>query len=255
MKSKIILSITLTFSIFILCLIGYYFSIKNTIPSENINSVLSILDDDTSGIAWLNQSTIDLSSLSASNSQGIVFNDSEIMITAGGNYILSGNLENGSLTVDTNEAVNLTFNNASITNLSGPALYIKDAAQTYITLISNTQNFLLDSKDYLNTEATGTLYTNSPLTFQGDGSLDITSISQNGISGHAPLTINSGSIKVTAAKNGILTDGITQLLGGHLFLECQAIAINCKDFLTINGGILVATGNKMTFPDEHTSRL
>lgn len=238
MKNKIILIVTLTLSIFVLYLSVHYFSNKNTIPSENITSVLSILEDDTSAIAWLNQSTIDLNSLTASHSQGIMFNDSKIVITAGGNYIFSGTLENGSITVDTNEAVNLTFNNANITNLSGPALYIKDASQTYVTLISNTENFLVDGKDYSNTDATGTLYTQSPLTFQGGGSLDITSSSQNGISGHAPITINSGSIKVTAAKNGILTDNITQLLGGHLSIETPAIAINSKDLLKINDGVI-----------------
>lgn len=238
MKNKIILSIALTLSIFVLSLTVHYSSIKSTIPSENITSVLSILEDDTSGIAWLNQSTINLNSLSASNSQGIMFSGSEIVITAGGNYIFSGTLENGSITVDTDETVNLTFNKANITNLSGPALYIKNAAQTYVTLISNTKNFLVDGKDYSNTDATGTFYTKSPLTFQGGGSLDITSNSQNGISGHAPITINSGSIKVTAAKNGILTDNIAQLLGGHLSLEAHAIAINSKDFLTINDGVI-----------------
>ena len=96
MKNKIILIITLTLSIFVLYLTFHYFSIKNTIPSENITSVLSILEDDTSGIAWLNQSTIDLNSFTASHSQGIMFNDSKVVITAGGNYIFSGTLENGS---------------------------------------------------------------------------------------------------------------------------------------------------------------
>lgn len=238
MKSKIILGTILGFSIFLLGLMGYSCSQNHTIPSENINAVLSILDDDTSGIAWPNQSTVNLNSLSASNTQGVEFTPSGIVITDGGNYIFSGTLENGSITVDTDEAVNLTFNRASITNLSGPALYITNAAQTYVTLISNTKNFLVDGKAYSNTNATGTLYTNAPLTFQGGGSLDITSISYNGISGHAPITINSGSIKVTAAKNGILTNDITRLSGGHLSLDARVSGIDCKNFLTVNDGVI-----------------
>lgn len=55
MKSKIILGIILGFSIFLLGLMGYSCSQNHTIPSENINAVLSTLEDDTSGIAWPNQ--------------------------------------------------------------------------------------------------------------------------------------------------------------------------------------------------------
>lgn len=238
MKSKIILGTILGFSLFLLGLINYSYSQNHTIPSEDINTVLSILDDDTSGIAWSNQSTVNLNSLLASNTQGVEFTPSGIVITDGGNYIFSGTLENGSITVNTDEAVNLTFNSASITNLSGPALYITNAAQTYVTLISNTKNFLVDGKTYSNTDATGTLYTNAPLTFQGGGSLDITSTSYNGISGHAPITINSGSIKVTATQNGILTNDITQLSGGHLSLDVGVTGIDCKSFLTVNDGVI-----------------
>lgn len=238
MKNKIILGTILGLSIFLLSLIGCFYSLNDAIPSENINAVLSILEDDVSGIAWPNQSTVNLNSLSASNTQGIEFTPSGVVINTGGNYIFSGTLENGSITVNTNETVNLTFNKASITNLSGPALYIKDAAQTYITLISNTKNFLVDGENYSNTDATGTLYSNSSLTVQGGGSLDITSISHNGISSHAPITINSGSIKVTAAQDGIYTSNSAQLSGGHLSLDIKALGINCEGSLTVNDGVI-----------------
>ncbi|MBU3804553.1 MAG: carbohydrate-binding domain-containing protein [Candidatus Cellulosilyticum pullistercoris] len=201
MKSKIILGTILSFSLFLLGLMSYSCSPNNKIPSENINAVLSILEDDVSGIAWSNQSTVNLNSLSASNSQGIEFTSSGVVITDGGNYIFSGTLKNGSITVNTDEVVNLTLNKASITNPSGPALYIKNAAQTYVTLISNTKNFLVDGKDHSNPETAGAIYTNAPIIFQGGGSLDITSISFNGISSHAPIIMNNCALTI----NGVTT--------------------------------------------------
>lgn len=232
---KKMLPILLCLSILSILFVSYYYSNKCTIPSEDISNVLSMLSEDTSGIAWPNQISINLDS--PHQTYGVELDRSNIIITKGGNYILSGALPNGSVTVNTDDKVNLTLNNASITNLSGPALNIQKSVETYVTVMSNTANYLTAGATYgLSSNLTGTIISNGPLIFQGNGSLDIISSSENGIETAAPVSIRSGSLKITAAKSGILTQNKVELLGGHLYLSATGNGIDTADKLIINDG-------------------
>lgn len=232
---KKMLSILLVLSILSFLFVSHYYSSKTTIPSKDIDSVLSMLVDDTSGVAWLNQVNINLNSLSPA--YGIELDHSNITITKGGNYILSGALPNGSITVNTSDKVNLTFNNASITNLSGPALNIVQSSEAYITLMTNTVNFLTDGTAYSSaSNSPGAITSCNPLIFQGNGGLQIVSGSENGIYTTAPVSVHQGAIKITAAKSGILAQDKVNLLGGHLSLAVADNGIDTTDEIIINDG-------------------
>ena len=224
----------------IICLLlsSCLYATRNSIPSKNLSSILSILHDDTSGVSWTNQSKINLDTLSATSSAGITFNRSSITINQSGNYILSGSLAEGSIIVDTDGSVNLTLNNASITNPNGPAIYIKKAACTYLTLLSDTQNYLVDGNTYSSLEADGVLSANDPLTIQGNGTLEITAQYNHGITSSNNVTINSGSIKITSSNNCIATKGSLNVTGGHLDLIASTLGVNCNDHLTITDGVI-----------------
>lgn len=221
-----------------LLLSGCLYKTHNTVPSKNLSSILSVLDDDTSCISWSNQSTIDLNDLTVSNSDGIEIDDSIITITKSGNYIFTGNLADGSIVVDTNGIVNVTLNNASITNPSGPAIYIKKSNDVYLTLLSNTLNYLVDGNAYATSTDIGVLSSNGNLTIQGNGSLDITAQYNNGIYSSSNLTINNGSIKINSSNDCISTNGQFKVAGGHLSLTATNIGIDCANKLTIMDGVI-----------------
>lgn len=228
MKRKVFFGLLLGISLLTLLCSGYLYLNHDVIPSKTLSSLLNILDDDTSGITWSNQSIINLDTLTASNPSGILFDHSHITITSGGNYILSGKLANGSIIVDTDDTVNLTFNNASITNTNGPALYIKNADTTFLTLCTNTTNYLIDETSSKSSMALGALRSHKPLIFQGNGSLNITSTSHYGIYSDSNITFNNGSIKITSLNDCIATTGNLDIINSHLNLITSSTGIKCN---------------------------
>lgn len=62
---------------------------------------------------------------------------SEIIITGGGTYVLSGELTDGSVIVDSDDSseVRLVMNGVSVTSSDFSALYIKQSAKTVISLV------------------------------------------------------------------------------------------------------------------------
>lgn len=253
MKKNFIIPILICPSILLLVFFTCFSFNTYNIPSENIDAVLSVLEDDTSNMTWPTQSNIKLNTKPTASTNTVKISGSQITITQGGNYVISGTLSNGSIIVDTTSPVNLTLSNASITNLNGPAIYIKNAEETYITLISNTQNYLVDSSIDMTSSPSAAIYSSSSLTFQGGGMLDITSLSQNGIGSNSPITFNNGMINVSAGKNAIDTSGTTYLRGGHLSLTASETGITAAKGLIITDGILnisnsnTAIASGMTF--------
>lgn len=231
---------TLLFGICIICLLlsSCLYATRNSIPSKNLSSILSILHDDTSGVSWTNQSKINLDKLSASNTDGITINRSSITINRSGNYILSGNLAEGSIIIDADGSVNLTLNKASITNPNGPAIYIKKAVHAYLTLTSNTNNYLVDGNVYSNWEADGVLAANAPLTIQGNGNLEITAQYNHGITSSNVIRVNGGSIKINSSNDCISTKGQLNIAGGHLDLNASNLGISCNDQFHLSDGVI-----------------
>lgn len=228
MKRKVFFCLLLSISLITLLCSGYLYLNHDVIPSKSLSSLLNILDDDTSGITWSNQSIINLNTLTASNPTGILFDHSLITITSGGNYILSGKLTDGSIIVDTDDTVNLTFNNVSITNSNGPALYIKNADTAFLTLCTNTNNYLIDETSSKGSVASGALWSHKTLVFQGNGSLNINSTSHYGIYSDSNITFNNGSIKITSLNDCIATSGNLNIINSHLDLVTSSIGIKCN---------------------------
>ena len=89
-------------------------------------------------------------------------------ITDGGSYDLSGEYE--SITVNTNEEVNLNLNGVVITNSNGPAINIEKAKKVTIVL-SGTNKITATTTEDLD----GAIYSKADLVFSGDGTLEVES--------------------------------------------------------------------------------
>jgi hypothetical protein len=71
------------------------------------------------------------------------------------------------------EKVKLRLSGASITNSTGPAIYIANAKKAFITLTEGTSNTLIDGGSYSDTDAKGTIFSNDDLEIKGDGSYSV----------------------------------------------------------------------------------
>lgn len=192
-------------------------------------SITSKSDEDDS---WKeNEVSINLSDLSV-DIDGVEVNNNRIVITKGGDYTVFGSIEEGGITVSSDEKVKIRLSGAEITSSDEPCIYVENAKKAYITLSDGTKNTLV----YKNNED-GAIYSKDDLEIKGGGKLNITS-SAHGIKASDDLSIEDGDISITAASDAIRTNDTFEMSGGSLSLVSTGDGIDSESIVIISGGNL-----------------
>ena len=115
--------------------------------------------------AWKsNLGTINLSTLQVSGN-GISVDGTTIRIAAGGDFTVTGTLENGKIVVSTTDRVKLRLSGASLSCANDSAIFVEQADKTFITVSAGTTNTIsskgteeaaISSKDDLEIKGGGT---------------------------------------------------------------------------------------------------
>lgn len=203
----------------------------------------------------------------------ITLNES-LVINEGGIYKLSGTLSNGCIKVNVSDNVKLILNNVSITNLNGPAIVVEKAEDIVINLVDGSINTLVDGSSYVGYDANvnGVIYSEDDMTFEGKGTLNVTSnfedgiVSKNdlkfvdgkyiinsaddGIRGKDSVYIKDGSFEINAKGNGIKTTntkdtdkGFIRIKNGEFKIVSELDAIQAERQLLIQDGkYMITTG-------------
>lgn len=174
--------------------------------------------------------------------QGITITDnaghvtvSSTIATADIPYNILGSTTNGSLSLNSTQAVKLVLSNASITNPSGAAIALTGNMNSTVFLSSGTTNTLSDAAG---ATADAPLVAASGLILDGTGTLNIRGYKKHGIKGGAALKINNGVINVLqAASDGFNVKNYEQS-GGTISLVPTGDGIDVTNTLTIAGGNL-----------------
>ncbi len=167
-------------------------------------------------------------------------------ITKSGTYHLTGTLENGQITIDSqNISVRLILDNVSMSNSTGPVIYSINAEDLVIETIG--ENYLSDdasySSDYDST-VTGTIFSKNDLTFQGDGILNVTANYADAIVGKDDLKFNSGTYNLTAHDDTIRGTDSVYVVSGDFTLNAGADGIkSTNDLDSDKGFVLIENGN------------
>ena len=149
-----------------------------------------------------------------------------VTITAGGDYLVSGALSDGCITIEAGEQddVRLILSGASISAQDGPAINCQSADKLIITLAEGTENSLSDGQTYSvqeDEEPNAALYSRADLSINGSGALTVTGNYLHGILSKDDLKITGGSITVSAAGDALRgRDGVA-ICGGTLDLSAQ----------------------------------
>ena len=142
---------------------------------------------------------------------GAYVQNGDVIIYAGGYYVLEGALDNGSLIINetskTKGRVWILLNGVSIYCEDSAALDVEEATKVILTLAEDTENVLESGSEYsedaVNANIRGALFSRDDLTINGNGSLEVTAACRHGIVCNDDLRVTCGNITVTAAEDGI----------------------------------------------------
>ena len=159
-----------------------------------------------------------LSDLSGdTDSSGSTQAPADLVISAAGDYTLSGNYPNGvQVSAKKGSEVHLFLNNANINCESGKALYSDNNITTIITVVAGTTNTIRNAGDDVNA-----VHFKGNLSINGTGKLSITSDSKSAIKASGTLQIVDSDITVKSASHGLTAQSVS--------------AKNCKITVTSSG--------------------
>ena len=190
--------------------------------------------------------------------------DSEktVKITAEGTYVVSGEHESITVSAPDTAKVRIILKNATVSNTSGPAIYIEKADKVFITACEGTVNTLSDGTsytgDFKDTNIDGAIFSKTDLTLNGEGTLNITGNCKCGVvskddliicglnltvkstgcalEGKDCVKIKDAAITVSAGGDGIRSTNTEKANKGFVYIETGNI-----DITSGNDGIQAAT--------------
>lgn len=152
-------------------------------------------------------------------------------------YRVTGTCSNGSLKIYSTKKFQLIAQNFNITNPTGPAINIQCGKTIYFTLWKGSTNTLCDGAVYnaptiaadgTEEDQKGTLFSEGQVIFNGEGTLNVTSLGGHGICSDDYIRIRSGNINIiNAAKDGFRTK--EKFIVGRTATAAPAISINATN--------------------------
>lgn len=177
-----------------------------------------------------NKGTIDLDTLTYTGN-GVEIDGKNIKITEGGDFTVSGTLDGGNITVDTESRVKIRLDGASITTSGSPCIYVENADKAYITQTDKTENYLT-----ANSSENGAVYSKDNLEIKGKGTLYVNSDTGHGIKASDNLTIEDGTVDITAKNDAIHVNDTFKMTGGTLKTVSEGDGIDSESIVKIDGG-------------------
>ena len=197
-----------------------------------------------------------------SEAKTVVDSEKAVKITAEGTYVVSGEHESITVSAPDTAKVRIILKNATVSNTSGPAIYIEKADKVFITACKGTTNTLSDGTsytgDFKDTNVDGAIFSKADLTLNGEGTLNITGNCKCGVvskddliicglnltvkstgcalEGKDCVKIKDAVITVSAGGDGIRSTNTEKSNKGFVYIETGNI-----DITSGNDGIQAAT--------------
>ena len=182
------------------------------------------------------------------SSDTVRINGSTVTVTGDQTYILTGSLDNGSIIVDAGEKAKpqLVLDGVTV-NSGSAALEIREADKVFVTLSEGKENVL--SGSCADGTVDGAVFSKQDLTFNGTGSLTVTSTAGHGIVCKDDLVFTGGSYQIQSASHGldvndsvrITNDTALTLDTGKDGIHCENTDDTAKGFVYMEAGTLKIT--------------
>ncbi len=201
---------------------------------------------------------------------GAYYSEGSVYIMQSGRYVLSGTLDNGSITVkaDKSSEIYILLDSVNINCDDNAAIKVEKAGKVYLTLAEGSDNSIAAGEEYSeaaqNDNITAALFSRDDLTINGNGTLEVKAGYKHGIVAKDNLMITGGVIRVSAPGDGIRANDslcicnadITAEAGddgvvlnhsdGYFYMESGNLDIASADDAIHAGGDVTAAGGNIT---------
>ena len=142
-----------------------------------------------------------------------------ITLTQEGTYIFKGTLSDGSITVDAEKSAKLhiVFAGVSISKSTTAAFYVKQADKVFVTLAPGTENTLSNTGEFTaidDNNIDSCIFSKDDITFNGSGSLNVTSENGHGIVSKDTLCFTGGTYTVNAERHALSAKDDIRVMDG-----------------------------------------
>ena len=179
--------------------------------------------------------TIKLNGTTATaSSNSVKISGSTVTITEEATYVISGTLSDGMIVVNASETakLQLVFSGINITKSTSAALYIIEADKVFVTLADGTENTLANGGTFTAIDDNyidGAVYSKQDLTFNGTGSLTVTSPAGHGIVCKDDLVFTGGSYTVNSASHGLDANDSVRIANASFEIDAGKDVIHCEN--------------------------
>ena len=173
--------------------------------------------------------------------------DESIELTKSGTYHLTGSLYDGSISIKGKQdtEVKLVLDNVTIINPTGPAILCYSANNLVIELVG--ENTITDGNTYssdYDENTKSTIYSKADLTFEGEGTLNLTGYYSDGIATNDDLKFKSGTYTISAKDDAMRGKDSVYIKDGTFTINATADAIKSTNETDYNKGfVLIEDGN------------
>ena len=230
--------------------------------TNNINNMSAVTEISTDDMDFEFSNKDTTYNYDESEAKTIANSEKAVKITAEGTYVVSGEHESITVSAPDTAKVRIILKNATVSNTSGPAIYIESADKVFITAYKGTNNTLSDGTsytgDFKDTNVDGTIFSKTDLTLNGEGTLNITGNCKCGavskddliicglnltvkstgcaLEGKDCVKIKDAAITVSSGGDGIRSTNTEKTNKGFVYIETGNI-----DITSGSDGIQAAT--------------
>lgn len=172
---------------------------------------------------------------------------SSVTIDQGGTYVITGQMDEGQIIIDTADDVELVLSDVTIDNPTSAAIWVLTENELTITLegentLSNSGEFIEENDD----DPDAVIYSPGDIIIEGSGTLNINALAGKGVRANRTLIVESG-VFVINTEEGLEATGLT-INGGDITISASDDGINASDktdeftpYLIVNGGTISIT--------------
>jgi hypothetical protein len=128
--------------------------------------------------------------------------------------------------------VQIVLDGASVTSKTSAALYVKSADKVFVTTAESTENTLANGGTFTaidDNNIDGAVFAKDDITFNGSGSLTVTSPAGHGIVGKDDVKIAGGTLGITAAKHGVQANDSARFAEAEVNITAGTDGVHVSD--------------------------